>query len=202
MKIHSVNSRIFGKFGRVLNVNLPELESAAKAVAFPESGCLYRADMEELRSARAVSFSEEKFGGMPVQIGLCWGKNRRMNALEWHKSSEINYAVEGMLLLLGDVRDMEDGKYDSSKLTAFYVAEGECVEIFATTLHFTPFSKDDNVFKSIVILPKGTNTPLEKSFKDAKLAAKNKWLICHPDCKRLVDAGRVVGITGENIEII
>ena len=56
-------------------------------------------------------------------------------------------------------------------------------------------------FGCVVVLPKGTNLPLEGQHKDRMLAAKNKWLIAHSECKKQVDLGRVIGITGKNINI-
>jgi hypothetical protein len=55
------------------------------------------------------------------------------------------------------------------------------------------------VFKNVVILPRGTNTPLEMPSDDKMLISKNKWLIVHPDFTKQVELGRVVGLVGENI---
>ena len=60
---------------------------------------------------------------------------------------------------------------------------------------------DDKVFKNVVILPRGTNTPLTVASDDKKLVARNKWLVCHGESKKHVDMGRVIGIVGENIVV-
>jgi hypothetical protein len=159
------------------------------------------ASVESFETQEILSFYNKHFGDMPVQIGYCWGRNDTLNALEWHKSPEINIALEDMVLLLGDMRDMDGDSYDTAKLKAFLVKKGEAVEFYQTTLHFCPCAQNNNVFKSVVILPRGTNTPLENASEDKRLIAKNKWLICHPDCKRHVDLGRVATIKGENITI-
>ena len=106
-----------------------------------------------------------------------------------------------MILLLGDQRQMENGIFDTKNIKAFLVKKGESVEIYQTTLHFCPSMSNGQVFKNVVILPRGTNTPLTVAVKDKKLVARNKWLVCHPESKKHVDMGRVIGITGENIVV-
>ena len=51
---------------------------------------------------------------MPMQLGFCWGYNDTMNALEWHTCSEINVATDDLILLLGDIRDIEDERYEEA----------------------------------------------------------------------------------------
>ena len=138
---------------------------------------------------------------MDVQIGYCWGKSDTLNALEWHKSSEVHCALEDMILLLGDKRQMKGGVFDTKNIKAFFVKKGESVEIYQTTLHFCPSMPDGKVFKNVVILPRGTNTPLTVISDDKKLVSKNKWLICHGESKKHVDMGRVVGVVGKNIVV-
>lgn len=56
------------------------------------------------------------YGGMPIQIGYCNGHNHLLNAVEYHRDSEINIAVTDMILILGKEQDItEDHTYDSSK---------------------------------------------------------------------------------------
>ena len=50
----------------------------------------------------ALKISEElmerEYGGLPIQIGYCNGNNYCLNAVEYHRSSEINIAVEDLKL--------------------------------------------------------------------------------------------------------
>ena len=58
--------------------------------------------------------------GLPIQIGYCNGDNRKLNGLEYHRSSEINIAVNNLVLLLGREQDIEaDDTYDTSRVEAF-----------------------------------------------------------------------------------
>ncbi len=200
MKIYSIRDKEFERYGKAIEspYHAYFIEQAS-GIEMPEQGCSYKASVEGFESSEAMAYYSRYFGEMPVQLGYCWGKNDRLNALEWHKTAELHCALEDMILLLGDMREMKGNTFDSANVQAFIVKKGEAVEIYGTTLHFCPIGVGGNVFKNVVILPKGTNTPLKDPKKGDLLVAKNKWLICHPDCKKQVDLGRVIGITGENI---
>ena len=143
------------------------------------------------------------YGGMPIQIGMCNGHNKALNACEYHRDSEINVALYDMVLLIGELKDVtEDFKYDTSKIEAFLVPAGVAVEMYATTLHYAPCHVEDKGFKAVVVLPKGTNYDLtfkpNSTKEDRLLTAVNKWLIAHEDAK--ID-GAFNGLVGENITI-
>lgn len=202
MKIYSVHDKEFETFGEVVACPFFDaFEKAASEIAVPEAGCSYRASVPAFETTEAAAYYRKYFGDMDVQIGYCWGKNDTLNALEWHKSSEVHCALEDMILLLGDKRQTKNVCFDTANLKAFLVKKGESVEIYQTTLHFCPCMPDGKVFKNVVVLPRGTNTPLTVACDDKKLVARNKWLICHAESKKHVDMGRVIGITGENIVV-
>lgn len=203
MKILSICDKEFKKYGKVIdNVFFDKFLTASKNIDVPESGCAYKASLDEFETQEINSYYYNYFGKMPVQIGYCWGRNALLNAVEWHKSSEVNCALEDFVIFIGLLQDVdEDGKYDTSKMQAFYVEKGQAFEMYATTLHFCPAKANGKVFKNVVILPKGTNLPLESKSEDKMLIANNKWLIAHPECKKQVDLGRVIGLVGENFNI-
>lgn len=202
MKIYSIRDKEFNKLGKVIDNPFHDFfEKQQKHIKLPESGASYMASVNYFETEETLKYYRSYFGDMDVQIGYCYGENHILNALEWHKCSEINIALEDMILLLGDMEDMVGDSFDTANIKAFLVKKGEAVEFYQTTLHFCPCSRENEFFKTIVILPRGTNTPLENSSSDKKLIAKNKWLICHPECKKHVDLGRVATIKGENITI-
>lgn len=202
MNIYSTTDECFAKFGKVIeSPYYHDLKDASVAVEMPSDGTKYFPSVAEFERDDIKNYYAQLFGGLDVQIGCCLGRNKAMNALEWHKSSEIVVALSDMILLLGDIRDMENGKYDSKNLKAFFVMEGESVELYSTTLHFCPINVKDTPFTNVVVLPKGTNTPLESPTSDKRLISKNKWLIIHKDFKAQVELGRDVSIVGENIVI-
>ena len=202
MNFYSINDEKFKKYGRPICAPYYEkLKAAAASLPLPVGATSYIASEDALEEPETLIYYKNFFGGLDVQIGYCRGENHLMNALEWHKSSEVALALSDMILLLGDLRDMKDGKYDSSQLEAFLLKEGESIELYATTLHFCPISADNAPFKNVVILPHGTNTPLDTPSSDKRLISKNKWLIIHPEFRAQVELGRDVAITGKNIAI-
>ena len=202
MKIYSIHDKEFLALGKVLDCPFFELfEKGAKDISTPESGCAYMASVPAFETEQSLKYYSGFFGDMPVQIGYCWGRNDMLNGLEWHKSSEVHCALEDMILLLGNMVDMEGDVFDTKNVKAFLVKKGESVELYQTTLHFCPSMPDEKVFKNVVILPKGTNTPLENKTDDGRLIAKNKWFICHPESTKHVQTGRVVGIKGVNLKV-
>ena len=200
MKIYSINDKEFENYGKVLDGKFYQtFKAASDKIAMPETGSAYRASEPTFETEEALAYYTQAFGFMDTQIGYCWGENDTLNALEWHKNSEIAVALSDLIMLFGDIRELQDGKYDTSNVKAFLFKEGESAEIYATTLHFCPLGVNGKPFKNVVILPRGTNTPLEKPSDDKMLISKNKWLIIHPDFKKQVELGRVIGLVGENI---
>lgn len=204
MKIYNICDEEFKQFGRKIDVDVTEIMAVAQKIEMPESGSKYMPSLEGFENLEIKNFFQnEIFGEIPMQLGFCWGYNDTMNALEWHTCSEINIATEDLILLLGDVRDIEaDNGYDSSKLKAFKMKKGETIEVYATTLHFCPIHADaQKGFGSIVGLVKGTNVPLENVPQDKLLFRKNKWLIAHKDNEGLKAKGVVATIYGENYKL-
>lgn len=201
MMIQSIATKNFLRYGKIHSSPYYEaLGKAAESLGYPEEGTKYLPSAEVLEQEEILAHYSALFGGIDVQIGCCYGRNRRMNALEWHKSSEIVVALTDMILLLGDLRDFKEGSYDSGLLEAFMLSAGESVELYATTLHFCPIGVGDAPFKNVVILPRGTNTPLPAPPEDPLLISKNKWLIIHPAFEAQVKLGRFIGIRGENLQ--
>lgn len=54
------------------------------------------------------------------EIGYCNGNNRKLNAVECHRSSEIDIAVNDLIILFGRQQDIENGhSYDTSLCAMF-----------------------------------------------------------------------------------
>ena len=203
IKLYSVNDSEFKTFGRVVNdLDTQEIIAAAEAIKNPDTGSAYspsEASFEKLKISSQIK--SEYFGTLPTQIGYCYGHNNFLNAAEWHFSSEINIAVTPLVLILGHIWDIEDGKIDSSSFKAFYLPKGTAAEVYATTLHFCPCEVEKGGFGCVVGLPLDTNTPLDVTPDNPLLFRKNKWIIAHVDNRGLIDRGVVPGITGINLEI-
>ena len=204
MKIQKVTDPAFRKYGQVLEgYDFTGLIKEMKHTPVPED-VIYVQTVEELEALDIMKDLQNKgYGGLPVQIGYCNGHNKKLNAVEYHRNSEINVAVTDLVLLIGHQQDIEpDHTYDTSKIEAFLVPAGTGIEVYATTLHYAPCHVNEGGFQCVVVLPKGTNTDLtfqtEKTGEDSLMTAKNKWLIAHEDAKI---AGAFNGLKGENITI-
>ncbi len=208
--IYSVEEEIFRTFGRVIEGYPVEdfITFAETETSIPEEGNCYQASVEELeRLPSKALIQREIYGGMPIQIGYCNGKNSTYNGLEYHKGSELNIAVTDFMLVLGQYwKIQKDGSYNSEDTTVFYVPKGKVIELFQTTLHLSPCRVREEGFKDIVILPRGTNFPLKDKVKNQAgenklLLQTNKWVIAHPDRKPLINQGAFPGFRGENKEL-
>lgn len=204
MKIQKVTDPAFRKYGQVLEgYDFTGLIKEMKHTPVPED-VIYVPSVEELEALDIMKDLQNRgYGGLPVQIGYCNGHNKKLNAVEYHRNSEINVAVTDLVLLIGHQQDIEpDHTYDTSKIEAFLVPAGTGIEVYATTLHYAPCHVNEGGFQCVVVLPKGTNTDLtfqtEKTGEDSLMTAKNKWLIAHEDAKI---AGAFNGLKGENITI-
>ncbi|MBR1781880.1 MAG: DUF4867 family protein, partial [Oscillospiraceae bacterium] len=148
---------------------------------------------------------QRAFGGMPIQLGMCWGHNTRLNCLEYHRDSEINIGSTDFVLLLAKQEEIVDGALDTANVRAFRVPAGVPVEVYATTLHYAPCHTDaSRGFRAAVVLPRGTNTQLP-SFaagceEDTWMTARNKWLLAHPDADE-AKHGAHIGLIGKNIDL-
>ena len=207
MKIYSVTDPEFKPYGKVLEgYDTAELCAAMEAIPLPETGTAYRPGIDSLE-ARAVfaQFRDRAYGGMPIQLGMCWGHNTKLNCLEYHRDSEVNLGSKEFILLLAKQDEIVDGVLDTALVKAFRVPGGVPVEVYATTLHYAPCQAClSEGFRVAVILPAGTNTEKPAftpgNAEDTWMTARNKWLLAHPESKEAKN-GAHVGLAGLNIDI-
>ena len=204
MEIFSIRDEKFRKYGKVWdNIESTKLVKGMEHTPLPED-VIYVPSVEELEAIpEAAQFQNRVYGGIPIQIGYCNGNNHKLNAVEYHRNSEINIAVTDMILLLGWLPDVTDEfTYDTEKVEAFMVPAGTVVEMYETTLHYAPCNAAEGGLKCIVILPKGTNAPIDfaltEDVEDTLMMAKNKWLIAHEDA---AIENAFNGLRGENISL-
>ena len=210
MQIYEVTDQRFRKYGRVLDTPSltgevrKELAEQMEKTPLP-ADVVYEPSVESLEQTKAAEIlKEEIFGELPIQVGYCNGNNYLLNALEYHRSSEINIATTDLILLLGSEQDVaEDFTYEIDKVEAFLVKAGTAVELYATTLHYAPCNAEASVFRDVIVLPKGTNYPLrachDVTGEDKLLAATNKWLIGHAEGG--LPEGSFLGLKGKNINV-
>lgn len=205
MEIKKVTDPAFKKYGRVVEgIDFSELAAKLTEMPLPADAVVYEPSVEALEALPVFAELQTKsYGELPIQIGYCNGNNYYLNALEYHRCSEINVAGTDAVLLVGMQQDIEDdGTYDTAKVEGFFLPKGAAVELYATTLHYAPCNGAEGGFQVAIVLPKDTNLPLDKEHaggEDARLTAKNKWLIGHPEGG--LEPGAPLGLKGENIHI-
>lgn len=206
LRLNSVTDPVFRRYGRVLNAETEELAAALAATPVPEQGNSYRASVPELETVPLMDILRRvAFGGMAIQAGYCNGNGFKLNAMEYHKCSEVNFSTTGLVLLLALPEQLDDGKLDSAGVVGFYLPAGVLVEIFPMVLHFAPCRISEGGFRCLVVLEKGTNEALESvntaaPGEEKLLWMRNKWLTCHPDSPQK-EKGAFVGIRGENLTL-
>lgn len=166
MQIYSVYDPAFKIYGKVLDgYDTKPLLDAMNDIALPENGTAYEPGIDSLEACAIFSeLRDRAYGGMPIQLGMCWGRNTKLNCLEYHRDSEVNVGTHDFILLLAREDQIDDGKLDTAKVKAFRVPAGVVVEVYATTLHYAPCHIDAaDGFRVAVVLPKGTNTESPKS---------------------------------------
>ena len=206
LPFYSVDDAAFRKFGRVVDYPCGALMAACEAACdMPQEGSRYLADIPELEANGELERAAHELRGEgSCQIGCCWGHSSKLNCLEYHRASEHNIAVSALVLLLASQQDMEGNELPEGKVIAFFVPKGTVIEVYATTLHFCPCETSEAGFRCIVILPRGTNHPLEQEKmtqgEGRLLWAKDKWLVAHPEAPA-VARGAFPGIHGENYTV-
>jgi hypothetical protein len=142
---------------------------------------------------------------MDIEAGYCNGNGFMLNAMEYHKCSEVSFSTTGLVLLLALPEQLKDGVLESADVVAFYLPKGVAVEIFPLVLHFAPCRIRPEGFNCLVVLTEGTNGPLPHVDASAPgeaglLWMRNKWLLCHKDSPQ-AKKGAFIGITGENLQL-
>ena len=108
MEIKKVTDPAFRVYGKVVDgYDCGPLLEAMEKTPLPED-VIYVPSVEELEALPVCKKMEENlYGQLPIQVGYCNGHNRKLNALEYHRTSEINVAVTDLVLLIGRQQDID-----------------------------------------------------------------------------------------------
>lgn len=209
--ILSVQSSRFKQYGQVLEGSAFQhlMDKAASITPIPEEGIVYVPSLKELEVFDEIQALAPYYDHQPLQVGFCNGRNQSMNGLEYHKSPEVIMALTDCVLFLCPfdlMQEFESVKTIDAEL--FYLPKGAVVLIKPNILHLAPCMVDQRGFKTIIVLPKDTNEPLDpheierrdssQEKEDRLLFKKNKWILAHPERQQLVSQNVHVGLVGEN----
>ena len=201
LEILNTDSPELAPYGRIVEGDFSELfPSALERVDL--KGPAYIRDVEELHRFDCLDpVKSDIYKNEPVELGLCFGMNHKMNGMEYHQGSEVIIAVTDCVLILGLNTEIRDLSWDSSLARCFFLPRGRAVELYDGTMHLAPCRVTEDPFCTLIVLPDGTNTPLkDKDPADPLMFMTNKWMICHKDSPAASN-GAFAGISGENIKI-
>ncbi|MCG8571530.1 MAG: DUF4867 family protein [Spirochaetes bacterium] len=207
--IHPVSSDQFLSYGRTINnIDISPFQRKIDYKETPGEGVEYIADIAALSSLPlAKELAVTCFGEMEIQVGWCRGFNRLLGALEYHKSSEVIVSLTDCILILGKTQQISNNQYHTMNTEIFFVPQNTLLELYSGTLHFAPIAVHKTGFITLIILPKKTNLPLNKSIEQNAtenknetqlLFMKNKWLLAFTGSKQ-EKKGAYPGLLGDNI---
>ena len=94
LPLYSVTDPEFKRYGRILAGETGELAQALDTCAIPEEGNCYHASEPVLEQVSLMKdMKRVVFGDMPIEAGYCNGRGFQLNAMEYHKCSEVNYTT-------------------------------------------------------------------------------------------------------------
>ena len=90
MDIWNVSDSRFKKYGRVIKgYDCSELIKAMAELPLPNDVVYVAAEPKLEVLALFNELQNREFGGLPIELGYCNGHNVMLNAVEYHRSSEI-----------------------------------------------------------------------------------------------------------------
>ena len=101
MKIQNVSDTSFKKYGKILKgYPTDKILKEMQHTPLPDD-VIYVPSVDTLEATSdAKIFQGKGFGGLDIEVGYCNGNNHKLNGLEYHRSSEINIAVNDLVLIL------------------------------------------------------------------------------------------------------
>lgn len=200
--IENVLSQNFKPYGKVLcHYDFSEMIAyAAQHIQIPQEGNQYIPSLQTLEAFSGASFLQnEVYGQLPIQVGYCAGRNAHLTGLEYHQGSEVVIAVTDCIHLVGKLQGIRDNSYDAGQIRAFFQPRHSATELYSTTLHYAPCKTSEEGYLTLVVLPAGTNSPLDTSVHNKHnplLTKKNKFLMVHPTQPRRLQTASFLGLRG------
>lgn len=209
-EIRDVRDPGFATYGAVHpQVQVPEMRRFLyENTQMPETEFYQPCAQELMELDEALQFTQFAYGEVPCQVGYYNGWPTTLNALEYHKCSEVLVEFEPAVLIVGHIWDIHQDTVAAEDLKFFYVPAGLCVELYATTLHFAPCMATSRGVRQIVCQSATTNTLLhhpervDSHGENKYLYERNKWVLIHPEAKALFRDNAFLGISGENLSVV
>ena len=100
LNIYEVTDEKFRKYGRIMNgLDVAPLVDVMKTIDLPQD-VIYEPSVRALEMLDVFKDLQNRvYGELPIQIGYCIGNNHKLNAVEYHRNSEINIGITSITLL-------------------------------------------------------------------------------------------------------
>ncbi|PAB01243.1 DUF4867 family protein [Enterococcus canintestini] len=172
-----------------------------KLIATPKEGNQYLASVPAIEALPEFDWVQKNiFAGLPIQFGSGAGHNKAITAIEFHQGSEVIVALTDAILVVGHRYDIVDNTYDATLMESFLLEKGTAIELFSTTLHYSPIETNEDGYQQAIALIKGTNTPLTTEVDNPLVKVTNKFMLVHPSRTDKIAAGFQVGLIDKRIE--
>ena len=102
MEIKKITDPAFRKYGKILTgIDFTGLVEEMQKTPCPDN-VIYEPSIAELEALPVYGELQRVcYGELPIQVGYCNGYNKKLNAVEYHRSSELDIAASDAILLLG-----------------------------------------------------------------------------------------------------
>ena len=109
IKMKKVNEDSFRPYGRILNLDVTDfIEAITSQPATPAGQVIYEPSVKAFEALPLfIQLTVKIYGEMPIEFGHCSGFNNTLNAVEYHRSSEIDIAATDLILMLGKQQDID-----------------------------------------------------------------------------------------------
>ena len=118
-KMKTVMDKEFQVYGRVLPLDTTAFTAAINAHKTIASGqVVYEPSVREFEQLPLYQqLAEKVYGELPIEFGHCSGWNEALNAVEYHRSSEVDIAATDLVLMVGRQQDIDytDNTYDTDR---------------------------------------------------------------------------------------
>lgn len=203
-EMKTVKDSSFKSYGRVITEydfsNMIQAMEEKNMIGVPESGNQYIASVPAIEALPEFDWVRKNiFAGLSIQFGSGAGHNQAITAIEFHQGSEVIVAVTDALLVVGHRYDIVNNTYDSQLMESFLLEKGTAIELFSTTLHYSPIETNKTGYKQAIALIKGTNTPLTEEVDNPLVKVTNKFMLVHESRKDKIADGFLVGLIDKRI---
>lgn len=201
----TVNDKSFKTYGRVIKEknfsNMINEIDEKKLITVPNSGNQYFPSVQSIENLPECDWVRKNiFGGLPIQFGSGAGHNQKISAIEFHQGSEVIVAVTDAILVVGHRYDIKNNQYDASLMEEFLLEKGTAIELYSTTLHYSPIEIDKDGYKQAIALIKGTNTELNEEVDNPMVKVTNKFMLVHKSREDKIKMGYLVGLIDEDLD--